>query len=334
LFFRIMSATTVTENTEAQAKAPEKTEEVKPTATEPAAAAAAAPAAADEIADEEEDQTNLIINYLPQHVTETKLREMFAKFGELVHVKLMLDRMSQQSMGYGFVKYAKPEAAAAAIAAMNGYQMDQKKLRVGYSHPRTEANVYVGNLKPSVTKEQLEELFRRYGPIVECKILVDHDSGVSKGCGFVKFENASNAKDAINGSSGAELPDISARPLTVKFARKHDKAHHAHFGMQRQPVPRYHSVPHPTAPTEYTGFCLFIYNLPADTTNDSLKSMFSKFGTITSANAILDFNGSCRGYGFVNFSTKEEADKAIREMNGLVVKNRPLKVSYKNEKRR
>lgn len=331
-----MSATAATENVEQEAPktAPESTE---------AKAAEPVPEKVDDAADvvdeEEEEQTNLIVNYLPQHVSEEKLRQLFEPFGELVHVKLMLDKVTQSSMGYGFVKFAKPESAAKAIEAMNGRQMDQKKLRVGYSHPRTEANVYVGNLKPSVTKEQLEELFKRYGPIIECKILVDHETGASKGCGFVKFENVNHAKDAIAGSSGAELPDYSLRPLTVKFARKHDKAHHGHYGggMQRQPAPRFRPAPSGasrTTPSEFTGYCLFVYNLPPETTNDSLRGLFQRFGTITSANAMLDYNGSCRGFGFVNFSTLEEAQEAIKAMNGYVVKNRSLKVSFKNEKRR
>jgi len=314
-------------------KKPEEAAEAKPAETaEPAKEEAAA---AGEI-DEEEDLTNLIVNYLPQYVTEAKLKEMFGKYGELEHVKLMLDKVTQMSMGYGFVKYAKPESAAAAIAAMNGCQMDQKKLRVGYSHPRTEANVYVGNLKPSVTKEQLEELFKIYGPIVECKILVDHETGVSKGCGFVKFENVNNAKDAIAGHSGADLPEYSLRPLTVKFARKHDRSHQHHFNggvQQHQSDNRFRPAPR-TGQNEYTGYCLFIYNLPPETTNETLRSLFSRFGSITSANAIIDFNGSCRGFGFVNFSRIEDAQQAIKDMNGYIVKNRALKVSFKDEKRR
>jgi len=295
--------------------------------------------------EEEEDQTNLIVNYLPQYVNEEKLKEMFSKFGELEHVKLMLDKQTQTSMGYGFVKYVKPESAAAAINAMNGYQMDTKKLRVSYSHPRSEANVYIGNLKPSVTKEQLEDLFKRFGTVIECKILVDHETGQSKGCGFVKFENVSHAKDAINGLSGMNLPELCLRPLTVKFARKHEKPHHNHFGggMQHQPA-RFRAAgaaapaagapaPRP-APVEYSGFCLFVYNLPPETNNDTLRSLFSRFGTLTSANVMVDYSGSCRGFGFVNFEKKEEADKAISEMNGYVMKNRSLVVSYKSDKRR
>jgi len=297
-----------------------------------AAAAEKAAEIAAEAAEEEDEMTNLIINYLPQHVSEEKLKEMFAKFGELVHVKLMLDKTTQTSMGYGFVKYAKPESAAAAIEAMNGYQMDSKKLRVGYSHPRTEANVYVGNLKPSVTKEQLEELFKRYGPIIECKILMDHDTGVSKGCGFVKFEKVNDAKDAIAGSSGANLPEYSARPLTVKFARKHEKPHHHYAPAPRAFNPRFPPAPR-RAPTEYTGYCLFIYNLPPDTTNESLRELFSRFGTITNVKATIDYiSGNCRGFGFVNFAERDQADKAIKDMNGYVLKNRPLKVSYKSDK--
>jgi len=289
--------------------------------------------------EEEEDQTNLIVNYLPQYVSEDKLKEMFSKFGELEHVKLMLDKQTQTSMGYGFVKYVKPEAAAAAINAMNGFQMDTKKLRVSYSHPRSEANVYIGNLKPTVTKEQLEELFKRFGSVIECKILMDHETGQSKGCGFVKFEDVNKAKDAINGLSGMNLPDLCLRPLTVKFARKHEKTHHAHYGggMQHQSAPRFRaggSAPRSSAaPVEFSGFCLFVYNLPPETNNDNLRSLFHRFGTITSANVMVDYSGSCRGFGFVNFEKKEEADKAISEMNGYVMKNRQLVVSYKSDKR-
>jgi len=322
------------------------TEKVTEKAAEPAekAAVPAEKAAEPEVpAEEEEDQTNLIVNYLPQYVSEEKLKEMFGKFGELEHVKLMLDKQTQTSMGYGFVKYVKPEAAAAAINAMNGFQMDTKKLRVSYSHPRSEANVYIGNLKPSVTKEQLEELFKRFGTVVECKILMDHESGQSKGCGFVKFENVNHAKDAINGLSGMNLPELCLRPLTVKFARKHEKTHHTHYGggMQHQPAPRFRggagasaaaAAPRSSAPVEYSGFCLFVYNLPPETNNDTLRTLFHRFGNITSANVMVDYSGSCRGFGFVNFEKKEEADKAISEMNGFIMKNRSLVVSYKSDK--
>jgi len=319
-----MSAAEKAEETVAAAAAAE----AKP--AEPAPAAAAAAEVPEEVGETEDDQTNLIINYLPQYVTEARLREMFGKFGEVEHVKLMLDKVTGASMGYGFVKYAKPESAAEAISAMNGFQMDQKKLRVSYSHPRTEANVYVGNLKPSVTKEQLEKLFQRYGSIIECKILMDHESGVSKGCGFVKFENVNDAKDAIAGCSGADLPEYSQRPLTVKFARKHEKPHHPHYPMQHH---RFNPNPRPSQPAEYTGYCLFIYNLPQNTTNDDLRTAFGRYGTITSANVKLDYNGTCRGFGFVNFEKKEDAEKAIEGMNNMIYKNRTLKVSFKEDKR-
>jgi len=295
-----------------------------------------------EEADEEDEQSNLIVNYLPQHVTEEKLKEMFAKYGELEHVKLMLDKVTQTSMGYGFVKYVKAESAAAAIAALNGFQMDSKKLRVSYSHPRSEANVYVGNLKPSVSKEDLEKLFSRFGSVVECKILVDHESGLSKGCGFVKFENVSNARDAINGLSGMSEDEYCLRPLTVKFARKHEKPHHNHYD---KPAPRMRSSYSSSsssgaggaarhAPVEYSGFCLFVYNLPRDYNDGALRSLFSSFGPISSANVMVDYSGACKGFGFVNFDKEEDAQKAVKEMNGRVVKNNPLSVSFKTDKRR
>lgn len=309
-------------------------------ATEAAAPAAPATTAAPTTGEEPCDKTNLIVNYLPQYVTEEKLRELFKPFGELEHVKLMMDRATQTSQGFGFVKYTTTAAAAAAISAMNGRQMDSKKLRVDYSRPHPEGNVYVGNLSPKLTKEQLEQLFCRFGPVAECKILVDRETQQSRGCGFVKFERRADAESAIQSMNGAVITDISVGHLTVKHARPSDKTHRRPFGAAAAPAARAPAAAEAaprarapgTAPVEYTGVCLFVYNLPRDTDRNALRALFEPHGALTNVQVKRDMNGQCCGYGFVNFAKDADAKTAIAKMNGFDFKGHKLQVNYKTNK--
>ena len=81
---------------------------------------------------EGEDRTNLIINYLPQTMTDTELYSMFITLGPIVSAKIMRDRSSGYSFGYGFVQYESPEDAARAIEQLNGLQVaNNKRIKVG-----------------------------------------------------------------------------------------------------------------------------------------------------------------------------------------------------------
>ena len=77
--------------------------------------------------EEGEDRTNLIINYLPQAMTDMELYSMFADLGSIVSAKIMRDKSSGYSFGYGFVQYEAPESACAAIENLNGRQVAPNK---------------------------------------------------------------------------------------------------------------------------------------------------------------------------------------------------------------
>ncbi len=73
---------------------------------------------------------------------------------------------------------------------------------------------------------------------------------------------------------------------------------------------------------------LYVGNLPFSVTQDQLKEMFSSYGEITEATLVIDkYSSRSRGFGFVTLADDAAADKAIAEMNGKVVEDRPLKVS-------
>jgi len=73
---------------------------------------------------------------------------------------------------------------------------------------------------------------------------------------------------------------------------------------------------------------LYVGNLPFSATEDSLKGVFSQFGTVESVTIITDRDtGQSKGFGFVELSTKQEAAEAISKMNSAEMDGRTLKVS-------
>jgi cold-inducible RNA-binding protein len=73
---------------------------------------------------------------------------------------------------------------------------------------------------------------------------------------------------------------------------------------------------------------LYIGNLSFDTSEPEIRDMFSAFGNVTSCNLIMDrMTDRSRGFAFVEFSSAEEAEKAIAEMNGKDIGGRALTVN-------
>jgi RNA recognition motif-containing protein len=73
---------------------------------------------------------------------------------------------------------------------------------------------------------------------------------------------------------------------------------------------------------------LFVGGLSWDTTEDSLRNFFAQVGTVTSAAVITDrFSGRSKGFGFVEMTTPEEAQRAIQELNGKELDGRTIVVN-------
>ncbi|MFO7652144.1 MAG: RNA-binding protein [bacterium] len=82
----------------------------------------------------------IFVGNLPFSATEGQLTELFGKHGEVTSASVVKDKMTDRSRGFAFVEMASNEAAAAAIAALNGFQMDGRALTVNVAKPRTEGD--------------------------------------------------------------------------------------------------------------------------------------------------------------------------------------------------
>ena len=80
----------------------------------------------------------LYVGNLSFHTTEDVLQQTFGECGEVVDVKVVTDRETGRSRGFGFVTMGSPEAAQKAIAELNGAELDGRSLRVNEAEERTD----------------------------------------------------------------------------------------------------------------------------------------------------------------------------------------------------
>jgi cold-inducible RNA-binding protein len=80
----------------------------------------------------------LYVGNLSYNTTEEVLRTLFAEFGQIESVKVIIDRDTGRPKGFAFVEMATEEAAQAAIQALNGKSIDGRQIRVDKAKPQTE----------------------------------------------------------------------------------------------------------------------------------------------------------------------------------------------------
>lgn len=88
-------------------------------------------------------------------------------------------------------------------------------------------NIYVGNLPFSMTEADLEELFRQHGEVRRASIIMDRETGRSRGFGFVELTDAAAGQNAINALNGFE---IQGRKLAVNEAKPREAGSGRGFG--------------------------------------------------------------------------------------------------------
>jgi cold-inducible RNA-binding protein len=87
--------------------------------------------------------------------------------------------------------------------------------------------LYVGNLGYGVTDSDLMKLFEPHGTVESAQVIMDRDTGRSKGFGFVEMKTEQEAQAAISALNGQ---DMNGRPLTVNEARPKPEGGRGGFG--------------------------------------------------------------------------------------------------------
>ncbi|XP_047418118.1 polyadenylate-binding protein 4 isoform X8 [Sciurus carolinensis] len=272
---------------------------------------------------------NVFIKNLDKSIDNKALYDTFSAFGNILSCKVVCDENG--SKGYAFVHFETQEAADKAIEKMNGMLLNDRKVFVGRFKSRKEreaelgakakefTNVYIKNFGEEIDDENLKELFSQFGKTLSVKVMRD-SSGKSKGFGFVSYEKHEDANKAVEEMNGKE---ISGKVIFVGRAQKK---------VERQAeLKRKFEQLKQERISRYQGVNLYIKNLDDTIDDEKLRKEFSPFGSITSAKVMLE-DGRSKGFGFVCFSSPEEATKAVTEMNGRIVGSKPLYVALAQRK--
>ncbi|KAJ5519991.1 hypothetical protein N7463_000444 [Penicillium fimorum] len=176
---------------------------------------------------------NLFIGNLSWNVDEEWLQREFAEFGELNGVRIVTDRETGRSRGFGYVEYTNAADAVKAMDAKKGTDLDGRTINLDYAAPR-QANppadrsqdrarsygdstspesdtLFVGNLPFSATEDALHEVFGAQGSVLGIRLPTEQETGRPKGFGYVQFSSIEEAKAAHAALNGHELEGRSIR---------------------------------------------------------------------------------------------------------------------------
>lgn len=187
--------------------------------------------------------TNVFVKNLPVSVdSKEKLEEIFSTVGEITSSHLSEASTKSPPRRFGFINYKNPEDAVKAVEEFNKKELEpdcelyvgraQKKsererlLKREYKHQQREldaknraGNLYVKHLAEDVQESDLRELFEKFGEIKSLKIMAD-EAGVSRGFGFVCFDDADSATRAITELFGT---NFHGKPLYVALALRKEE---------------------------------------------------------------------------------------------------------------
>jgi polyadenylate-binding protein len=278
---------------------------------------------------------NIFVKNLDPDIDNKTLFDTFSLFGNILSCKVATDK-NRKSLGYGFVHYESEEAAKAAIAKVNGKvlgSIDGKvisgfKIIVTPFKSKRErgelqvqfTNVYLKNIPIECTEADLRARVESFGEVTSLHMPMDAEKKF-RGFAFVNFKDPNDAANAVEGLNGMEW---NGRELYAGRAQKkeeREKELRNKFELKRMERAK-----------KYDGVNVYVKNLSDEINDDRLLQEFSKFGTIESAKVMEDAHKKSKGFGFVCFSSPDEATKAVSGMNGQMLDGKPLYVALAQRK--
>lgn len=164
------------------------------------------------------------VGNLPSHATERDLIGLFERVGRVVAARIMTDRDTGRSKGFGFVEM-EGEEAEKAIMQLNRADLNGHAISVSEARARPQsatdrgvppARLFVGNLPYNATGAELKEFFSSVGPVSSVMLPVERESGKPRGFAFVEFSDHAQAKEAVHRFHNQPF---KGRPLVVNEAR-------------------------------------------------------------------------------------------------------------------
>ncbi|KAI3386188.1 hypothetical protein SNEBB_009164 [Seison nebaliae] len=256
-----------------------------------------------------EDKTILIegelyLSNLDENITEDELVKLFRSYGEVEKIEI---KELPKGGKYALVNYLNDEDARNVMNELNFTVLFENEIHISrsltkYGRQSNEGNIIIRNLPPSMTARRLfQYLVDEFGEILSFKLTKNRFA-------YVHF-----------------LHERDAEKFTAKY---NEKSLSGYTLKVTQFIPKNERKLNDNPFTN-----IYIKNFGYFLEDESLMKMFEEFGEIISAVVMKDNRGRSKGFGFINFSNWESAEKAIEKMDQSIIQV-PLKSTLKNKKNR
>ncbi|EAW11617.1 U6 snRNP complex subunit PRP24 [Aspergillus clavatus NRRL 1] len=264
----------------------------KPRAEEPAFTA---PQAESVALRRDREHSTVVVKNLPRGITEHRVRQFFRHCGTVNSVKMLPgdDKNSETAI----IEF---ETRDEALVAQTRDQklIDDNAIEVHFGSGST---LFVTNFPSTADESYIRNLFHEYGEIIDVRFPSLKYNTHRRFC-YVQFKSAEDAHNAVQLDGSKVGSDLN---LVVKISdpsRKQDR---------HGPI--------------YEGREIHVSNIDWKASEDDLKDLFSKYGRVETVRIPRKVDGGSKGFGYIVFSTKEEANAALA-MHEQEFRSRPLQV--------
>lgn len=178
---------------------------------------------------EERDARTVFCMQLSARIKARELEEFFSVVGKVTDVRIITDAKTRRSKGIAYVEFEDVESVPLALG-LGGQKLlgvpivvqptlAERNRAANLNNPDQATKsgsgpmrLYVGSLHFNITEEMLRGIFEPFGKIDVIQLIIDSETGRSKGYGFVTFHNSDDAKKALEQLNGFEL---AGRPMKV-----------------------------------------------------------------------------------------------------------------------
>uniref|UniRef100_A0A8D2JEY4 RRM domain-containing protein n=1 Tax=Sciurus vulgaris TaxID=55149 RepID=A0A8D2JEY4_SCIVU len=166
----------------------------------------------DNLTPEERDARTVFCMQLAARIRPRDLEEFFSTVGKVQDVRMISDRNSRRSKGIAYVEFVDVSSVPLAIG-LTGQRVLGVPIIVQASQGSAgPMRLYVGSLHFNITEDMLRGIFEPFGRIESIQLMMDSETGRSKGYGFITFSDSECAKKALEQLNGFEL---AGRPMKV-----------------------------------------------------------------------------------------------------------------------
>eukprot|EP00727_Mastigamoeba_balamuthi_P009178 m51a1_g4883 putative nucleolin (814) ;mRNA; r:41493-44128 len=304
---------------------------------------------------------SVYVSSLPWSWKPVDLRRAFEEAGVagVVRARVVLEKFTNRSKGFGFVDFATLADAQAAVTAMRGKVYEQRELGVEVSAPKQPSasgrseegsgsaaleqaaafSLWVGGITFSLTEQELREAFEQNGCGADLAAvrMLRNKTGFPLGYGFVDFRTYEGAMAALAKMNGFTLGDrrlnvkLNSSCVAFKSIEGQSKAAEQQQQKQQEPVlkkPKRGSRESQKVPGEQrkSAHSVVTRGLPLSWTTEDLRKAFVDAceGVVSARVFTKGSTKRSKGFGFVDFATHEEAQAAAQAMNGKIFDEQQL----------